>query len=99
SQADASTTRKYGGTGLGLAISRKFCQLMGGDLAVTSEVGKGSTFTVKLPAEVKEATPATSMAAATDARSSTVTATDGTLVLVIDDDPTVRDLVQRVLSK
>ncbi|MBI3417687.1 MAG: response regulator [Verrucomicrobia bacterium] len=95
SQADASTTRWYGGTGLGLAISRKFCQLMGGDLTVTSEPGKGSTFIATLPAEVKLVTeevlsttrvqPAAPVGAAT--------------VLVIDDDATSRDLIERVLRK
>jgi signal transduction histidine kinase len=53
SQAEASTARQFGGTGLGLAITRKFCQLMGGDVAVASEgLGKGATFTIRLPAEV-----------------------------------------------
>ncbi|MGA1622029.1 MAG: ATP-binding protein [Synechocystis sp.] len=48
-QADASTTRKYGGTGLGLALSRKFCRLQGGDITVTSEPGNGSCFVITLP--------------------------------------------------
>ncbi len=51
-QADASTTRKFGGTGLGLVISRNFCQMMGGDITVESEEGKGTTFTITLPAVV-----------------------------------------------
>ncbi len=50
SQAEASTTSKYGGTGLGLAITKRFTQMMGGDVTVLSEMGKGSTFTVRIPA-------------------------------------------------
>jgi signal transduction histidine kinase len=53
-QADVTTTRKYGGTGLGLAIVSRFCQLMGGTVSVDSEAGRGSRFTVTLPVEMVE---------------------------------------------
>lgn len=55
SQAEASTTSRYGGTGLGLAITRRFCHMMGGDVLVESEPDRGSTFTIRLPAELTDA--------------------------------------------
>ncbi len=51
-QADSSTTRKYGGTGLGLTISKNLAELMGGHLTVTSDIGQGSTFILQLAMEV-----------------------------------------------
>jgi signal transduction histidine kinase len=53
-QADASTTRKFGGTGLGLALTRRYCQMMGGDVSVYSVAGEGSVFTIRLPANVTD---------------------------------------------
>ena len=100
SQVDATTARKYGGTGLGLAISQRFCQLMGGDISVVSEPGKGSTFTIRLPLgqhrgpAVEQPAPAAGVKSAPAAREPQTNT-----VLVIDDDPTVHDLMVRSLTR
>jgi CheY-like chemotaxis protein len=86
SQADASTTRYYGGTGLGLAITRHFCRLLGGEVAVESRPGKGSVFTIGLPARYREPEAVERAAAGAPGQQG--------LVLVIDDDHNTRELLE-----
>jgi two-component system, sensor histidine kinase and response regulator len=99
-QAEAGTARKYGGTGLGLTISQALCQLMGYQIQVTSEVGRGSTFSVALKPVPEVATGVTSMAV--PARPSPVPAGGamtfpGKRVLVIDDELDSRTLLTHVI--
>ena len=99
SQADSSTTRKYGGTGLGLAISRRFCQMMGGDISVESELGQGSRFIIALPARVGDADEPARTAEPTRHRSAAPSSREAPLVLVVDDDQTVREVIGRYLER
>jgi signal transduction histidine kinase/CheY-like chemotaxis protein len=95
-QADASTTRKYGGTGLGLALSRRFARMMGGEIKVESEKGKGSTFRLRIPAI---ATSGAKEAGVAGTGSLDPALGADNVVLAIDDDPGVHELLTRTLEK
>ncbi|MBV9747199.1 MAG: response regulator [Acetobacteraceae bacterium] len=99
-QADESTTRQFGGTGLGLAITRAFCRMMGGDVSVASAPGEGSTFTIRLPAELLAAeAPEAVPGAVPGAVPEHIEVPEGPCVLVVDDDPAQRDLLSRFLER
>jgi PAS domain S-box-containing protein len=108
-QGDDSTSRNYGGAGLGLAISRHFCRMMGGEIFVTSELGHGSSFNLRLPAtaggqqiapvpppalEPRAVVPVTGASQRNAFRPAA-----GNTILVIDDDPASRELMSRFLAK
>ena len=99
SQADASTTRKYGGTGLGLAISKRFCQMMGGDITVESKPGQG--LDLHDPPAANEQAPVTEPRQGSRMQPAHPKAegAEAPLILVVDDDATVRELVERHLER
>ncbi len=103
-QADSTVSRKYGGTGLGLTITRRFCQMLGGDVKVESEPGKGSVFTVWVRASVDRTVRAAGIAAHLRPAAPAVEIRAGAspghpTVLAIDDDPVALDLIARALGK
>jgi signal transduction histidine kinase/ActR/RegA family two-component response regulator len=96
-EAQGATSSKYGGTGLGLPLSRKLCRLLGGDIGVVSEPGKGSVFTIRVPAGIKGANGARDILSDSGTRYASPAGENQ--ILVIDDDAIDLDLVQRVLTR
>ena len=92
-QAERSTSANYGGTGLGLPISKKFAEMMGGDVIVTSEEGVGSVFTMSVPRECPEYNE-------DEVEGNVINLDDqDNLVVLVDDDVAMHDLIKRTISK
>ena len=92
-QAERSTSANYGGTGLGLPISKKFAEMMGGDVIVTSEEGVGSVFTMSVPRECPEYSE-------DDVKGNVINLdAQDNLVVLVDDDVAMHDLIKRTISK
>ncbi len=98
SQADASTSSKYGGTGLGLAISKQFAQMMQGDIKVSSTPGVGSNFTIRMPAIVQTKQPKVVQTASHKLTRSPFATTNRPKILFIDDDKEIRTVITELLS-
>ncbi|MGB1857992.1 MAG: response regulator, partial [bacterium] len=98
-QADSSTTRKYGGTGLGLTITRQLSRLMGGDVTVESELGKGTKFTASLRLKRSDASTSDQVLPARPKPEFSKEDGSSRKILIIDDDPTVRELMRRQLER
>jgi len=97
-QAESSTSRRYGGTGLGLALTRRFAEMMGGSVSVSSEPGRGSTFTMRIPLRVEPSRRASQiLTAIPDSEPVQGDGSAGT-VLIIDDDADARRLVRTALA-
>ncbi|MDH5327936.1 MAG: ATP-binding protein [Gammaproteobacteria bacterium] len=107
SQADSSTNRKYGGTGLGLAITKRFCELLGGNVEVISAIGKGTTFSAHLPADVVDNKDGQDLLYRSgeprnrikSAKTKVERRRAVSTILVIDDDADIRNLVKIYLNK
>lgn len=101
-QAERDTDKKYGGTGLGLDISKQLSLMHGGNLTVTSEVGRGSTFTVRLPIAAQSAVVTDGQDASLDADMQVFTGTQDAvpdMVLLVEDDMNTRQLMRSILEQ